>query len=387
MILSERISQSLYWILVLQVCIISVSIAASSLLFGLAALSVTALLIAEKQWIIPKTPIDYAVAAYAAAEIISAIVSDHRLDALANTKRLLLILIVYAVVISFNSRDKIRKGVMLLAGSVALLSAVEIYFYFADHSERLYLFQHYMTTGGLKMIMVLMLAPFLVSRETPSQEKLFYAAAFVPILSALLLTNTRSAWLGLLFGLLVIGLLHYRSLFGVIAAGMILFFSFAPEQQIDRAKSIVDLSNPTNVGRLNMWSTGLTMWQDRPLFGFGDIDLYETYLTYRTPTGDEPAGHLHNNFIHLLVTLGAVGLIAVLYLFYSIAASEIAILRRYRQDPFIRNIALGSIAVFSGFLVNGMFEWNFGDHEIMVFVWFTIGLAFASPVAGKEGAA
>ncbi|HAP35584.1 MAG TPA: hypothetical protein DCQ28_06420 [Bacteroidetes bacterium] len=126
-----------------------------------------------------------------------------------------------------------------------------------------------------------------------------------------------------------------------------------------------------------MWETGLRMWSDKPILGFGDIDLYKTYLTYRTPTGDEPAGHLHNNYVHLLVTLGGAGLLIVLFLFFMVLKTEYGIFSTHRSDPLIRNISLGAISVFSGFLINGIFEWNFGDHEIMVFVWFTVGLCLA----------
>lgn len=120
------------------------------------------------------------------------------------------------------------------------------------------------------------------------------------------------------------------------------------------------------------------------MLGFGDIDLYTTYLTYRTPTGDEPAGHLHNNYIHLLVTTGLAGLSIVMFLFYKIILAEFRVFQKAAADPFIRNIALGALAVFCGFLVNGMFEWNFGDHEIMVFVWFTVGLCISGGRLGEK---
>jgi len=383
--LTEKINISLFWFLVLEVCLISISIAASSVLLGLIFLSVILLSITQKKWIIPRTPIDYAVITYIAVEFITALNSDLQLDALKNTKRLLLIVIVYAVVIAFDSKEKIRKAIMFLSGSVALLSIAEIILYYNLGNERLYVFQHYMTTGGLKMIVTLMLIPFMLSEETSKKDRIYFSIVFVPTIIALILTNTRSAWLGLIVGVLVMSVLHYRKLFVILIAAIILFFSFAPEQQVMRAKSIVDVTNSTNIGRFNMWATGIRMWKDRPLLGFGDIDLYTTYLTYRTPTGDEPAGHLHNNYVHLLVTLGAVGLIVVFFLFFKVLLTEYATFAGSSSSPFIRNIALGSLAVFSGFMVNGMFEWNFGDHEIMIFVWFTVGLCIAGKNIHESG--
>lgn len=377
MISAEKIKLYLYWFLVLQVCLISISVAASSILLSLIIFSILLLFLIEKKWILPRTAIDIAFLAYCAIEFITAINSVEQFDAFKNSKRLLLILIVYGVIISFDTREKILKTVQYLFGTVAFLSLAEIYLYFIHGAERLYLFQHYMTTGGIKMIVSLLLLPFILSNDIKTKERLFFLIMFIPTLTALVLTNTRSAWLGLVVGVIVMSVLYYRKLFGILIAAIILFLQFGPSHQTDRAKSIVDFSNSTNVGRFNMWETGIRMWKDKPILGFGDIDLYDAYLTYRTPTGDEPAGHLHNNYVHLLVTLGGAGLLTVLFLFFMILRTEFGIFSAYKMDPLIRNISLGAISVFSGFMVNGIFEWNFGDHEIMVLVWFTVGLCLA----------
>jgi O-antigen ligase len=384
MISSDKLRTYLYWILVSEVCLISISIAAASVLLGLIFIAVILLAFKEKKWPLPRTSLDAAFLAYVIIEFVTAANSDLPFDALRNAKRLLLIIIVYGVIISFTSQEKMRNAVMLLAGAVALLSVSEMATYFYEGIERLYVFQHYMTTGGLKMIVALMLIPFILSDDMQKKERLYYFIVFVPTFIALLLTNTRSAWMGFIAGVLVMSFVQYRKLFGILIAAVILFFSFAPEHQVLRAKSIVDPANSTNIGRLNMWSTGLKMWQDKPILGFGDIDLYKTYLTYRTPTGDEPAGHLHNNYVHLLVTLGAVGLAVVLFLFVKILMTEYSTFSAFKQQPLTCNIALGALAVFSGFMVNGIFEWNFGDHEIMVFVWFSVGLCLAVKKMSEE---
>ncbi|MBI2429865.1 MAG: O-antigen ligase family protein, partial [Ignavibacteriales bacterium] len=165
--------------------------------------------------------------------------------------------------------------------------------------------------------------------------------------------------------------------YGLVAL-IVFFFLLAPQNQIDRAKSIVDIEHTNNVGRVKMWTTGIEMWKDKPVFGFGDIDLYKSYSRYRTPGIDEPAGHLHNIYIHLLVTLGTPGFGVVMFLFYKIQRTQYLVFIRNRNDALARNIALGASAIFSGFLINGLFEWNFGDHEIMVFIWFIIGLCLAA---------
>ncbi len=378
MITPERLRTYLFWFLLLQCCIISISIAAASLLLTLTFLTIVALIGIEKKWIVRRTPLDLAFLAYAIIEFIAAFNSVDQSDAFKNAKRLLLIAIVYGVVASFDRRKRIERALLILAVMVSILSTVEVILYVLRGDDRLTVFQHYMTAGGLKMISALMILPFALDYGTAKKSRIIFIVSLVPILAALILTNTRSAWLGFIAGMLVMGVLYYRSLFASLAVLIAFFFLLAPQHQIDRAKSIVDMNHANNVGRLTMWTTGLQMWSDKPILGYGDIDLYKSYSQYRTPGIDEPAGHLHNTYIHVLVTLGTVGFITVMWLFYSIMKSEYSVFRKRMGNSLVRNTALGGLAVFSGFLVNGLFEWNFGDHEIMVFVWFTVGLVLAS---------
>lgn len=368
----------LYWALLGQLCIISISIAGASLLLGSAVLLLIVWSVIERRNILPRTPYDYAILAYLAIELVTAVLSEDRSEAFKNTKRFILILIVYAVVLSFDTRKKIESGIKIISGTIALLSIVEIILSLYFGKERLSVFQHYMTTGGLKMIVSLLLIPFILATETPKRDRIFLSAVILPIFLSLILTNTRSAWLGFIMGMIVMGGLYYRKLLFALSALIILFFLFAPQNQIDRAKSITDPTHPNNVGRVKMWTTGIEMWKDKPIVGYGDIDLYESYSRYRTPGIDEPAGHLHNIFIHLLVTLGTIGFGIVMFLFYKILREQYAVFIRNKNDALVRNVALGALAIFSGFLINGLFEWNFGDHEIMVFIWFNIGLCLAA---------
>lgn len=47
---------------------------------------------------------------------------------------------------------------------------------------------------------------------------------------------------------------------------------------------------------------------------------------------------------------------------------------------------VGSIAAIAGFLVAGLFEYNFGDSEVAMLAYAVMALAFAAswPVAGAE---
>ncbi|HLP16309.1 MAG TPA: O-antigen ligase family protein [Bacteroidota bacterium] len=381
-----RFSTAVFVGLLVQLCVISVSIAAASLAFGLMLIAMTVWMVSRKQWIVKPTPLDYYLLAYCIVELVSAALAVYPAAAFHNAKRLLLISIVYATAVGFDTRKKINNGLFIFVFAVAGLSAAEIGIYFADHKDRLNIFQSYMTAGGLKMMLSLVIIPFLISPTTPKRERLLYGFFLLPIVCALMLTNTRSSWLGFIAGGIVIAVLQSKKFLLVLAAMIVAFFLFAPAHQVDRARSIVDLSHPSNYGRLNMWKTGLRIAHDHPLLGVGDTDLHVFYEQYKDASDVETGGHLHNNFVTLLVTIGGIGLAVVCALFVRIALVLYRLYRQHRADWLYGSILSGVLAAFCGFQVNGMFEWNWGDHEVMVFLWFFIGLALAADAVSRREA-
>ncbi len=368
----------LYVTLMVQLGVLSVSIAAASIALGMMLLVVAAWIIVERRWLLPRTPLDYFFLAYCLIEVITSVTAVYPADAFHNAKRLILISIVYATVLAFDSRAKIRMGILVLAGIVAVLSVLEIGLYVAENKDRLNIFQSYMTAGGLKMMLALLILPFLVDKHTPAAEKKYFAVFFVPILVALMLTNTRSSWLGFVTGGVIVAVVQNWKFLIVLAAALVAFFLFAPAHQVDRARSIVDMSHPSNYGRIHMWQTGVKIARDFPLLGVGDTDLHAFYERYKEPGDEETGGHLHNNLMTLLVTIGGIGLAVMLALFVKIGAVLVRSIRRHRADWLFGSVSIGVFAAYCAFHVNGIFEWNFGDHEIAVFLWFFIGLALAA---------
>ncbi|MDP2365381.1 MAG: O-antigen ligase family protein, partial [Ignavibacteria bacterium] len=149
------------------------------------------------------------------------------------------------------------------------------------------------------------------------------------------------------------------------------------ESKQSRLLAIFDPYHPANANRISFWRAGIKMFKDNPIFGVGDIDLGNLYRQYKRPFDKEIQGHLHNNFFHVLATLGLFGLLAVIYLFLKIILIDIKIFKAVKDKPFIASYALGSFAAFCGFLVSGLTELNFWDHEITTLIWFTLGLNIA----------
>jgi len=145
----------------------------------------------------------------------------------------------------------------------------------------------------------------------------------------------------------------------------------------NRLSSMYDPYHETNIERINIWRTGFKILADHPLFGVGDIDLGKPYAKYKDKYLKENFGHMHNNFVHLLVILGVVGFAVVMFMLFKIFQLHLKIYRTVKDIPFVSSYALGATAAYVGFLFSGLGEWNFGDQEIITMVWFTLGLNIA----------
>jgi hypothetical protein len=144
-----------------------------------------------------------------------------------------------------------------------------------------------------------------------------------------------------------------------------------------RLLSIFDPYNSSNFNRLAFWEAGIKMFKDHPLFGVGDIDLANLYRHYKHNYDKEIQGHLHNNFFHVLATLGLFGFCSVCFLFFKYLQISFKVYRQRKYSPFVSSFALGVIGSFCAFLVSGLTELNFWDHEIATLIWFLFGLNIA----------
>lgn len=160
----------------------------------------------------------------------------------------------------------------------------------------------------------------------------------------------------------------------VLIQGDTLITSFVKRS---RLLSIWDPYLPSNYVRLALWKAGWEMFLDHPLFGVGDIDLGFLYKQYKSKYEKEIQGHMHNNFVHILVTLGIFGLLAFIYLLYKLFGIDLDIYNNMKNIPFASSYSLGTIAVLSTVIMAGLTEMNFFDHEITTLLWFTFGLNVA----------
>ncbi len=371
-----------------QVAGMLVSIALSSIAFAVACVLFLAMAYRDRD-IIARTGLELSFALYLLAVLLMCIFALYPGEAFHNSRRVLLIAVVYFIPVAFPDKATVLRFLRVLLLAAAVFSIIEIILFYLEAQDRLAIFQHYMTSAGMKMMLLLLFIPLALKPGMSVRERSGWLAGLLPIVFSLVLTETRSAWLGFLVGLVVIGILEYRSAIAVLAAILLVFFLAAPPKLMERVTHMFTTSTEaaqetatvgSNMSRIRMIRTGFQIWMDYPLTGVGDAHMCEIYRRYVPHPKDPAEGcHLHNTYVHILATHGALGAAAVLFMFFMIGKMEWNLWRRFRRDTR-GTIALGALAAFIGFLVAGLAEYNFGDHEILVLLWTTVGLCV---IAGR----
>jgi O-antigen ligase len=228
---------------------------------------------------------------------------------------------------------------------------------------------HVMTYSGLTLPISLLLVMIAIRRR----RIWLFACAFI-VSFALLLTFTRSVWLGWLVAVFTVLVLN-RSKWIVFAVPVLIFgITFLPDSMFGRLVSSFDTRQSSNLDRIRMAQGGMEIIKDHPVFGVGPANVKEIYPLYRLP--DAPRfrpPHLHNNLIQLWAERGIGAVIAYLLLL-GLFLRECA--RGWSGQA--REFAEAGVAIALGLAYAGLFEFNFGDTEVFLLMLELFALVVAS---------
>lgn len=215
---------------------------------------------------------------------------------------------------------------------------------------------HVMTLSGLLLPSALLfLVLWLHDKTNP-----WLLGGMLLVTLALLLTFTRSAWLGWIVATAVLLVLKRPRALAFAVPILVLFVTLMPMPLFSRVVSSFDVRQSSNLDRIRMFQAGVEMIKDYPLLGVGPANVKEVYPLYRRH--DAPRfriPHLHNNVVQLWAERGVLALAAYLMLMV-LFLRECA---RGWNGPESRFAELG-VAVAVGLAAAGMFEFNFGDTEV-----------------------
>jgi O-antigen ligase len=246
---------------------------------------------------------------------------------------------------------------------------------------------HYMTFSGVIMLVLCGAVARLVYRD---REWIWPAVAVPALLAALVVSESRNAWVGALAGIVLLLVMRSWKLLIAVPVVVGVLAVVAPGVAKDRARSIFDLSDPTNRDRIAMIESGRMMIADHPLMGVGMNMVPKEYsLKYKTADAVDPPdkpgdtrSHLHNVPVQIAAERGLPALAAWLW-FVIAALRDLARLGRQSRS---RALAATGLAAVVAMVVAGLFEYNFGDTEFLVLFLGLISLPFAAAAGASAPA-
>jgi O-antigen ligase len=294
----------------------------------------------------------------------------------ADSKQLVLFLVV-PVTYRFIT---VRRGSILLTIVMSLgaaSAAFGIFQYGLLHYDQLSqrpqgTLGHYMTYSGLLMLVIgIAVAKLLFARG----ERVWAALVMPALVMAVALTSTRTAWVGVCVGTGVLLMLKDFRLLAVLPIAGAITFAAAGPAITERLMSAFDAKNPTRLDRIAMVREGARMVRDHPLTGVGPNMVQELYAQYRDAEAiNESNPHLHNVPVQIAAERGLPAL-ATWLAFVVLLAVDLA--RAFRARATLVFTA-SAIAALASMLAAGLFEYNFGDSEFLMFFLMLVTVPFAA---------
>jgi O-antigen ligase len=357
----------------------------------------------NERWV--RTPLDFPALGWIAALVLATVASqDPSGSAGRITKGLLLAIVPVA---AYHGRDPklARRAVAVLFVSAALATIYALTKFVAQGGAFPVRVRgavgHPLTYGGQAMLLATVAFAILL-RVRDRRWRIAALALLTLLAPALLGSYTRSAWIGTLvaFGV-VLGFTRARWLAGLAALVLVLLLVL-PSGYRERALSAFDPASPWNVERVHLWTAGWRIFQAHPVTGVGLQDLHPWIERYHPPEPHEQHGHLHSIYVQVGASMGIVGLAAFAWLAIGLfrtagrgirrdirearaglaAPAEAA--GRVDTDGLGLALRLAAVATLTGFLAAGLFEWNFGDEELLDLLFTLVGVAFAASGWGRE---
>ncbi len=322
---------------------------------------------------------------YIIVDMLSRIFAYFPEDALIGLKRYLLLICFFSNPTVIKSKGEILRNILIIATVFSILSCIEIFKFALTLSEnlkttsfseiRIDYFSYPITAGEIKMLILMAIFPFVLSKNKYKIKKVYLIIILIPILVSLFLTQSRNVYLGVLIALFIYGIfVNWRFLVSFILF-LCLLWIVTPNSGKDRIRSIFDLNHPSNKSRIVMWDVGIKVYKDYPLLGTGDNEITKVYKLYKNPESHGEGSHFHSNPVMILATTGTIGALFYVLIWATLFYYTISDYRK-AKNIFDKEILIGIIIAMISFHISGIFEWNFGDWEVVTLLFYLISLVF-----------
>ena len=237
------------------------------------------------------------------------------------------------------------------------------------------------TFGGY-LLFIGMVAAGLLAKTDNQKIRQILILLILCIIPSFLFTKSRSSYLALVPALMVLGIMADRRviILGVLVLSLIASPLFLPKSVKDRIMytftqpeekgqiKIGDIRLDTSTSaRLVSWKETLRDWPKHPLLGYGVTGYHFVDAQYP----------------RVLVETGILGVIAFLYLLFSIFKVALENLKTV-NTPYFKGLVIGFLAGFVGLVVHALGANTFIIVRIMEPFWFFAGIIVVMPAMEQQ---
>jgi len=280
---------------------------------------------------------------------------------------------------------KVLYRILLLSGLTVAFLGIAYFLLYTDRS--LSLSQRTRST-----IQAGYLGNFMTALIALATAHLFYAknlrakiallSSWLVFVGALILSVSRSAWIGAFFSVAIILLVKARRWF----VGLWVLLIVAAAAMPGAFSRLVGLYLPSDsnyaLSRLALWKDAVAVWQSHPVLGIGPGNYYFFGGVWEKGI---LVGSPHNNYLQIAVEIGLFGLAVLLWLLLSSLRKawrlyhmgQLGLEKALMLGIFGGLVGLMASIVFGDFFVPSVTNLGFDTFNSIAYVWILLGIIAA----------
>ncbi|MFZ5951008.1 MAG: O-antigen ligase family protein [Candidatus Rifleibacteriota bacterium] len=385
----------LAWSLLLFAIVGNFSISLSQISLGLALIS-TVILHRRGELELRPAPLAAPFMFIALAGLLSVFVAGEKMRALTEMKKFFVILVFYLAwwpPISADFKKKLLTGFVITATLTSILALHNVAMGKMLNDRARGFFSTSITFGECQAMVAIVIITWLLAGTATRKGAVGLAVSGLLVIASMISTMSRGAWLGFAAGLLVLMIRFPRRMLPIMFAvalvsAPVIWFTPALRSRIeafDIRKNLEAMSRPmtkedsaamvSNYLRMNIWQQGFRMTENRSVFGVGlnnvKKEFYELASDYEKQHDFLIFGHQHSNFMQFYAMTGLLGLCA--FFIFLVTVFKF-LLNFFPADNWNTRMAMGSVAVFTAFILTGLTEYSWGDEEVAMMAFFIVGI-------------
>jgi putative inorganic carbon (hco3(-)) transporter len=243
----------------------------------------------------------------------------------------------------------------------------------------------WMTFSGLLMLVLVASSAYILCYGWRRSSWVMAAACICAV--PLILSLTRNAWLGAIAGLTVVLVLLRPRAIAILGVALVAAYLLLPAGVKQRAQAALNPNDPNTKNRIELFETAIRVIKENPWVGVGQKGVKPAALKNRGSFEypDWMYQHMHNNFLQIAAERGIPGLMLWLWFMSRLAWDAWRVYRVAKRDCRDKSaedikealvVSVAALGAWVALLFAGLFEYNFGDSEVLTLFLFMMSAPY-----------